>query len=72
MEFSFISNFHEHMYLPEELFLLYVYICGISTWPSIDLPRVVILVNNNISPNADDKVFYGSCIYNHLLTCQSL
>ena len=44
MKFSFISNFHG-----------YVYICGIDTWASIDFPLVVILINNNISPNTDDK-----------------
>ena len=44
MKFFFISNFHG-----------YVYICGIDTWASIDFPLVVILINNNISPNTDDK-----------------
>ena len=44
--------------LTRELFLLYIYICGIGTWASIDFSQVGILVNN-ISPKTDDKVFNG-------------
>ena len=71
MEFSFISNFHGHVYWPEELFLLYVYICGIGTWAIIDFLQVGILLNN-ISSVTDNKVFNGPCICNPLLLCQSL
>ena len=71
MEFSFISNFHGHICWLEELFIIYVYICGIGTWASIDFPQIVILVNNNISAKTDDKAFHGPCLYNHLLICQS-